>query len=81
MILISLYSLYLFISIASSIGSCMISLCFIGTDKKNNGDKLNIKDLHKNNLPLIRKYYAFWKKDNTNKYIRLFTNILKENFN
>ena len=36
--------------------------------------------LYKNNKPLTRKYYAFWKKDNTNKYIKLFANILKENF-
>lgn len=36
--------------------------------------------LYKNNKPITRKYYAFWKKDNINKYIPIFAKILKEKF-
>lgn len=41
---------------------------------------INLIPLYKNNKPITRKYYAFWKKDNINKYIPIFAKILKEKF-
>ena len=36
--------------------------------------------LYKKDLPVLRNYCAFWKKENTNVYVKEFAQILKEQF-
>ena len=36
--------------------------------------------LYKKNIPVTRKYFAFWKQENTNTFIQEFADILKKQF-